>query len=758
MEHLLHESKSSDFRTNSVDSADEPTIKTLRRWKDQCSLPQSALVAVESLHELSQSEKLGLHSLFNRTLQHNAAKREITIAKITEGLIYRKPGTSSNLDKCSVIQCLNHYSFRLVVFLPHLSLLSHQLRLKIHQTLASTLLLWDTDKSTLCCQSCSENVAFQLALSFYVRQVGPNNVVESKKWLERSSRDIQDLEKELDSLRDGKITLEYTGEFEQLKNEGLIHLPDFTAQYGCSSLNQDEALRQEVAGFSSALGDSHFVTIMLKLVLASIFKDKLAYAEALRLEQECLEVLQKSTDDDRRFEVKLMLRLGLTYSEQEKYQEALELQEKGVCLTKAIFHSEHPTTLSAAANLACTHWKMGDWTRPAAEFTHLSEKAKVIFGPCHPESLSLTANLAMALKRLKRQEEALILEESVAKQCLETLGPEHAMTWRIVTNLAQTYISQNRFINAEEALKSLDIPDEKFWADMATEKWRTLNVLALAYSSQRRYENAQHILNMVIKIEREALGSANPDTIRASLMLSRLEHDNEKPEHSVFILEQTLKDFAEQAASEDTSRLSSLEVELAQHCKLLGLWDRAAPLERTIVANRRKILGLDHTDTLEAMASLCETLVNQGKYKEMDEFYLLITEERLSSITDEDVATAILVPLAKCGSKLLDQDQELGRAQKFLEKVSTCAWKSLGQSHLVTLNALANLASAYALNGVLDQAYSIYVKVLKIKVRAFGQDDQSTLATVANFRYFCECVDIEADGIDQILEHQNQIE
>lgn len=748
MEHVSHSSTALDAGTMANESSmsalgEQSSIDTLQHWKSQRRLPQLAAEIVESLQELSENEKSGLLVLLNRTLQHNASEREVNLIQLADRVRSPRYANLIDLESCSSIQRLNHHQFRLVAALPQLSLVSYQVRLKILRALESALCSWERDENCFCCHSCSKNAAFQLALSLHLGLAGSQDDVMSTEWLRRSSRSLQDLEKEVKVLQEGSFILQYTGEFQRLKDSGLIHLTDFTEQLAhlSASISFEKMCRQEIVAFSSVLGESHFITIVLKQSLASVYKTKSKYVEALDLEQECLKSLQRSKDSDERSTFKAMLQLSSTYCHLGRYQEALDLQAKSHCLAKAIFGNDHPSTFSTAAALACTYYEMGEWARAEPEFVYLSGVSEHLFGVRHPETLSLKANTAMALKRLGKLDDSLALEELITKECLETLGPESTMTWRIVSNLAQSYIAQNQFELAEKALKSLTLPQEEAWSKISVDKLRILNILSLVYSSQQRFDAARSILDRNLQVQRRILGSDHIDTIRTSLMRARLGLDEGDREHSISMIEAIFEVYT--GSGDNNEGSVDLDMELVQLCKWLTLWDRAATLQRQMLSRTCRTFGPKHPKALEAKASLCEILANQGKFQEVDTLEHSITTDRLNTITDKDMAVAILAPLAKVGSIYIDQDNELQRAQRLLEKVCLGASALLGQTDLITLNALGNLASAYALSGMPEEAYNTYLKVIKIKVKAFGADDPSTLTTLANFTHFCRCVGIE---------------
>lgn len=60
-----------------------------------------------------------------------------------------------------------------------------------------------------------------------------------------------------------------------------------------------------------------------------------------------------------------------------------------------------------------------------------------------------------------------------------------------------------------------------------------------------------------------------------------------------------------------------------------GLWGEAEELEMQVMETRKRMLGMEHPDTLTSMANLASIYRNQGRWKEAEELELQVMVTRI---------------------------------------------------------------------------------------------------------------------------------
>jgi serine/threonine-protein kinase len=121
----------------------------------------------------------------------------------------------------------------------------------------------------------------------------------------------------------------------------------------------------------------------------------------------------------------------------------------------------------------------------------------------------------------------------------------------------------------------------------------------------------------------------------------------------------------------------------------LGLFPRAESLLRQSLEIRRRVLGLEHPDTLKTMRALAATVAQAGRYADGEK----ISRETL------DIERRVLGPehpetLATMGQLAIDIDMQgrITEAEKLLQQTFDLQRRILGAKHLDTLATMDNMA------------------------------------------------------------------
>ncbi|WP_165072963.1 serine/threonine-protein kinase [Paludisphaera rhizosphaerae] len=132
---------------------------------------------------------------------------------------------------------------------------------------------------------------------------------------------------------------------------------------------------------------------------------------------------------------------------------------------------------------------------------------------------------------------------------------------------------------------------------------------------------------------------------------------------------------------------ATLRQTLGERYEDLGDYEAAALQMKAAIDARRRTLGDDHPETLEAMVELGRILTSQDKYDE--------------------------------SSRLLKQAMDTGR-------------KVLGDDHRTTLSATHGMGVVLSKQGRWDEAASLLSEAYERRLRLFGEDDRDTLTAIAS--------------------------
>jgi tetratricopeptide (TPR) repeat protein len=257
-------------------------------------------------------------------------------------------------------------------------------------------------------------------------------------------------------------------------------------------------------------------------------KFALTYQENGR-QQDALELLEKvatartGTQGEEHPDTVLSIhRLAICYSEVGRRKEALQLSEKVVAAKKRTLGDEHPGILGSMHNLAIRYSEVGR----REEALQLSEKvvaaSKRTLGEEHPDTLSSMHCLATCYSKVGRQEEALQLLEKVVTANKRTLGEEHPETLRSMHNLAIRHSEVGRREEAFQLLEKVVTANKRTLGEEHPDTLGAMHNLAIRYSEVGRREEALRLLEKVVAANKRTLGEAHPDTLLSQRNLTIL--------------------------------------------------------------------------------------------------------------------------------------------------------------------------------------------------------------------------------------------
>ncbi len=295
--------------------------------------------------------------------------------------------------------------------------------------------------------------------------------------------------------------------------------------------------------------------------------------------------------------------LACTYSDLGRYQEALELNQKVYALRCKVLGKEHPDALASLTNLANTYNDLGQYQEAFA----LGEKVCALYfrvlGEAHPNALPSLHNLARTYNDLGRHQEALDLGEKVYALHCKVLGEEHPDTLKSLLNLANSYSNLGRHQEALALDKKAYALHCKVLGEEHPDTLSSLHNLAITYSDLGRHQEALELKKMVYSLRCRMLGEAHPDTITSLHSLARsysklgLHQEALKLDKKVYALYCTV------LGKEHPNTITSLN-NLASSYSKLGMHQEASEALKQVYSLYCNVLGKDHPDTLNALFKL----------------------------------------------------------------------------------------------------------------------------------------------------------
>ena len=238
-----------------------------------------------------------------------------------------------------------------------------------------------------------------------------------------------------------------------------------------------------------------------------------AYERLKRLYK--IHIEDREEDEYNNVTLSLMDDLARTLDSLCRYNEALELWEKELELSKKILGEKDWTTIVSMDHLATSLSNLERYNEALDFRKKALELSREVLGEKHPHTISTMGNLAADLAYLGQYNEALDLWEKVLELNKEVLGVIHPNTILGMINQGNTLLRSGQCYKAIEPLKeALELSREVLGEKHPLTIICTNNLAAdLAYLGQ--YNEVLDLREKALKLSKEVLGEKHPDTVLA---------------------------------------------------------------------------------------------------------------------------------------------------------------------------------------------------------------------------------------------------
>ncbi|KAF1943365.1 kinesin light chain 1 [Clathrospora elynae] len=156
----------------------------------------------------------------------------------------------------------------------------------------------------------------------------------------------------------------------------------------------------------------------------------------------------------------------------------------------------------------------------------------------------------------------------------------------------------------------------------------------------------------------------------------------------------------------------------------LGQYSAAETTDRQASSLRKKVLGLEHPDTLTSISNLASVLDRQGKYEEAESMNRQTLARLVKVLGPEHPATLTCMGNL---ALVLDSQGKYEEAESMNRQTLAGKEKVLGPEHPSTLTSMGNLASVLDNQGKYEEAESMNRQTLARLEKVLGLEHPATL-------------------------------
>ena len=193
-------------------------------------------------------------------------------------------------------------------------------------------------------------------------------------------------------------------------------------------------------------------------------------------------------------------------------------------------------------------------------------------------------------------------------------------------------------------------------------------------------------------------------------------------------------DEAEAALGTISSEQAALEGanDIAQAYESAGRLGEAIALYEQVLADRIRVLGPDHPDTLSSRNSLAYAYISVGRLADAIALYEQTDADSVRVLGPDHPDTFVSRNNLAFVYELVGRFDEAITLRR--QTLDDCVW-IFGEEHAETLASRSYLARAFRAAGRLDEAIPLYEEVLADRMRILGADHPDTLTSRNNLAY-----------------------
>lgn len=401
------------------------------------------------------------------------------------------------------------------------------------------------------------DAAFQLALLTELRlSTMSNKDSEVSDWLFKTGKSKQDLDSEIDKIREVKRLSLRTLDVP-------IDMIDHAEQYReCGLLEEAQKVYERAANhLHLLLGNAHAIVVRLRLMNAKALQElgDVQRAEEVLVAQ--INANQAAQLSESAEAIAAQIYLVSVYIDRSLWRKAEQLQRGVLETSTRVFGEESMQALASMGNLAVIHWNLRDFDGAERILSRQLEIFERSRGKRHKKTLTAMNNLASTYEYQGRSEDAARMKLEALALSSEINGKDHHYTLALSTNLANNYRMKKRFKDAEELeVRVVQALKRQLGENHPTTLVAMAN-LASSYVLQGRAEEAEPLERHVASNLASRLGAQHPHALTAR---NNLAH--------------TLKD--------------------------LGHMDEAIEVMTDVVAGRTEVMGPRHPETEKSAKNL----------------------------------------------------------------------------------------------------------------------------------------------------------
>jgi tetratricopeptide (TPR) repeat protein len=290
--------------------------------------------------------------------------------------------------------------------------------------------------------------------------------------------------------------------------------------------------------------------------------------------------------------------IGRTYRELALYAQAEKVIREALELRRIHLGRNDPATLESLGDLANVLLDQGKLADAEPIVRDVIARRAALLGPDAMSVAQAMNDLSYIHQMLGRLDDAEAVQRDALRLVRKNVQTDHADLAAALNQMARILNLNGKYDEAEKlATEGLEMR-RRLHGDEHSDT--TLSMETIAYSQRARgeYEQAEQNFRRIIEIRRRVFGEDHPETLSAQTNLGWILASQGKNAQAEAIFRETLATY-EPTLGKDNPRTLIAMVNLASVLAAQGRFQEALPLMESAAEARRRVLGPNHSDTLD---------------------------------------------------------------------------------------------------------------------------------------------------------------
>ncbi|MDQ2715417.1 MAG: FxSxx-COOH system tetratricopeptide repeat protein [Chloroflexota bacterium] len=414
---------------------------------------------------------------------------------------------------------------------------------------------------------------------------------------------------------------------------------------------------QALAIVEQVHSEEHSETASLLHCLGNIYESQGLATDALDVYERALAIAERVWGSEQADMARLLNDVGEHFQIAGQFPLAEDYYQRALAIRQKIFGPEHPDTASSLNNMAGIYEAQDRYEQAAALYEQALHIRLRLRGPHHSDTAESFSNVARFYRVIGKYVQAEPLYEQAIVAYEQALGPQHPRVATCYNNFAVLCIVLGRYTQAEQLLtQALDIRSQLFGLQHPSTagSW---NYLARVYYKQGRYEQAQTLYQQALTVCEHASGRDHPSTTSILVNMGELYLAQGNDQQAEALLSEALTTITAKQGPRSSTAAPVLNL-LGEVYLARAHYERAGQMLTEALAIRQERLGKTHPETAMSLKSLGDLSLARDEDAQAAEWYQQALELVLDPLGPSHPDVIVLV------ERLTSLLQKMGRAEE----------------------------------------------------------------------------------------------